>query len=133
MSYVLSKNMVLHNVQKPGVYMSTKGSRSGGKYTGSHTTIIPAAAHILDGIDAMTLVTKISLGIIQNSGPRGGTVRIHCRPLDDEIHGLKVTIAKGGSLQVVRVYLLGSARLDYVTSKIVALAESKGGKKKKKA
>ena len=112
--------------------MSTKRSRSGGKYTGSHTTIIPAAADILDGIDEMLLVTKISLGAIKNTNPRGGTVRIHCRPLDDGIHGLKVTISKGGSLQIVRVYLLSRARLDYVIRKIEALGEEGREKKKKK-
>lgn len=42
-----------------------KGVRSGGKYTGSHTTVVPAAETICDIAHALPCVTKISLGIIK--------------------------------------------------------------------
>lgn len=120
------------NVWKAGELMSTKGTRSGGKYTGSHTTIIPEASSILDDIAQMDFVKKISLGIIKSGNRRGGShLRIHCRPLNDDVHGLRVTLAKGGLLQVVRVYLMGSARIDYTIGKIEKL-NPEGGKKKKK-
>jgi len=42
--------------------MSTKSNRSGGKYTGSHTTIIPAAARVTDFLNKRNEVTKINNG-----------------------------------------------------------------------
>ena len=54
--------------------MSTKSSRSGGKYTGSHTTIIPAASQITDFVHDKPEVTSISIGYIKTglSPSRGG-------------------------------------------------------------
>ena len=54
--------------------MSTKSSRSGGKYTGSHTTIIPAAAEVTDFIHKRPEVTRISIGYIKTglAHSRGG-------------------------------------------------------------
>ena len=43
----------------------TKGKRSGGKYNGSHTTVIPAAATLCDVAHDLECVTKISLGFIK--------------------------------------------------------------------
>lgn len=44
--------------------MSTKSTRSGGKYSGSHTTVIPLAAAMADIAHKRKEVTKISLGFI---------------------------------------------------------------------
>ncbi len=45
--------------------MSTKNNRSGGKFSGSHTTVIPAAALIADISNDLPEVTKIALGFIK--------------------------------------------------------------------
>lgn len=99
--------------------MSTKHTRSGGKYTGSHSTVIPEAGKILDEIHKCTFVKKISLGIIKSTNRRGGNgVRLHATPLDPPIHGIRLTIAKGGSLQIILLYLETHARLDYVLHRL---------------
>jgi Predicted metal-binding protein (DUF2103) len=46
-----------------------KDHRSGGKYSGGHTTVIPAAAFLADIADNQQEVTKISLGYIKAGLP----------------------------------------------------------------
>ena len=45
--------------------MSNKYSRSGGKFNGNHTTLIPAACTVADVAEACPAVTKISPGFIK--------------------------------------------------------------------
>ncbi len=45
--------------------MSDKHSRAGGKYSGNHTTLIPAAAAVCDIAHACHHVTRISPGFIK--------------------------------------------------------------------
>jgi len=45
--------------------LSTKYSRSGGKYSGNHTTLIPAAATVCDIAHECKAVTRISPGFIK--------------------------------------------------------------------
>ncbi|PIX90267.1 MAG: hypothetical protein COZ29_00910 [Candidatus Moranbacteria bacterium CG_4_10_14_3_um_filter_45_9] len=45
--------------------MSNKGHRSGGKFGGSHTTMIPLAGVFVDSIVKRPCVTKISAGYIK--------------------------------------------------------------------
>lgn len=45
--------------------MGNKYSRSGGKYSGNHTTLIPAAAIACDVANACPSVTRISPGFIK--------------------------------------------------------------------
>ena len=82
----------------------SKHSRSGGKFTGNHTTLIPFASQICDLIAKCELVTKITPGII-NSGlrPVNGKKRV------------KITEEDGGVLLSIRdnvchqkVYAYGS-------------------------
>ena len=84
--------------------MSRKGSRAGGKYTSSHTTVIPAAGEIADIASNCVSVTKISLGFIKAGLPGAKGIK-----------RLKVTIGDGSivfsvrdntSLQELRVYVL---------------------------
>lgn len=42
-----------------------KGKRSGGKFTSSHTTVIPTAEKVVDLVHKCKTVTKISLGLIE--------------------------------------------------------------------
>lgn len=51
--------------------MSRKTHRQGGKFTGSHTTIIDAAAVVVDTAKRREEVTKICLSIIQNVRSNG--------------------------------------------------------------
>lgn len=59
--------------------MSTKNARSGGKYSGSHTTVTPFAGEVCDLIHPLGEVTKITLGIIKaglKSPKNGKAVKI---------------------------------------------------------
>jgi hypothetical protein len=63
--------------------MSTKNTRNGGKYTGSHTTIIEEAKRVCDIIEGIADVNKISLGIIKTKLPKlkgQGRVKITNEP-----------------------------------------------------
>ena len=96
--------------------MSTKDSRSGGKYCGSHTTIIPAAAIVCDIAHALKAVSKITLGFIKAGlRPTGGQRRVKIIDRDGsiflsvrdnatnqeifiystDVHSTKLAIAKG--------------------------------------
>jgi len=46
--------------------MSTKSTRSGGKFTGSHTTLISVAVIVADIANNCPVVTKIAIGYIKN-------------------------------------------------------------------
>jgi len=102
--------------------VSTKTTRSGGKYTGSHTTIIPEAAKILDEIHGWNFVKKIALGLIKSTKRRGGSqLRLHPREFNGPAHGLQITISKGGSLQEVYIYLEDHTTLKYVSHRLEQL------------
>ncbi len=69
----------------------SKHSRSGGKFTGRHTTLIPLAATVCDIAEASPSVTKISPGFIKAGLKSANGQR-----------GLKITERKGGILLSVR-------------------------------
>ena len=46
-----------------------KGTRAGGKFTGSHTTVVPAAGKVADIAEQCSVVTKIALGFIKAGLP----------------------------------------------------------------
>ena len=71
--------------------MGNKDSRSGGKYSGNHTTLIPAAAVVCDIADDCSSVTKISPGFI-----KAGLSSAHGQ------RRVKITERKGGILLAVR-------------------------------
>ena len=82
--------------------MGNKDSRSGGKYTGNHTTLIPAAALMCDVAHQSTSVTKISPGYIKAGLPTvGGQRRIK---IIDEGGALRLTIRDNVSQQEVYLY-----------------------------
>jgi len=45
--------------------MATKNSRSGGKYCGRHTTLIPAAIKVCDVLNKSDFINRISIGFIK--------------------------------------------------------------------
>ncbi len=52
-----------------------KGIRAGGKVTGSHTTVVPAAAEVVDIAEKCTAVNKIVLGYIKAGLPSAKGLR----------------------------------------------------------
>lgn len=82
--------------------MSTKNTRSGGKYTGAHTTVIPAAGTVCDIAHKLSEVSKISLGFIKAGLPSvGGQRRV--KVIDDK-GSLLLSIRDNASHQEVRVF-----------------------------
>jgi hypothetical protein len=82
--------------------MSTKKSRSGGKYSGSHTSVIPAAGIICDLAHGLSTVTKISPGFITTglkSSHGKQRIKITTRP-----GNLLLTIRGNISQQEITIY-----------------------------
>lgn len=92
--------------------MGDKDSRSGGKYGGGHTTLIPAAAVVCDAAHASPHVTKISPGFIK-AGLRSVSGRRRVK-INDCGEGLLLSVRDNTSHQEVRVYVsnIHLARLD---------------------
>lgn len=82
--------------------MANKDSRSGGKYSGNHMTLIPAAAIVCDIAHKCPCVTRISPGFIK-AGLRSvqGQRRVKITRQDS---GLLLSIRDNASHQEVQVY-----------------------------
>jgi hypothetical protein len=79
-----------------------KGQRMGGKFTGSHTTVIAAATEIADIADECSLVTKIALGFIKTGLPsQKGLKRLKIQVTDGS---LLLTVRDNIAQQELRVY-----------------------------
>jgi hypothetical protein len=80
----------------------SKDSRDGGKFSGRHTTLIPAAAIVADIANACDVVYRITPGFI-NTGLRsvGGKRRV--KITKDENHIL-LSVRDNASQQEVHVY-----------------------------
>lgn len=76
------------------------GHLSGGKYTASHTTIIPAADAPARAAARLDCVTKISLGLIKTL--RNGPPAI--KFLEESSVCLLVKVRGASALQEIRVY-----------------------------
>ena len=82
--------------------MSTKYTRSGGKFSGNHTTMIPAACIVADIAAAQTEVYNISPGFIK-AGLK--SVNGHRRvKITDDGNSLLLAVRDNASLQEVRVF-----------------------------
>jgi hypothetical protein len=98
-----------------------KGSRSGGKYTGSHTTVVPGASVIADIADQCAGVTKIALGYIKGGlPPVQGRKRLK---IFVDKGSLLLTVRDNISQQELRVY---TSECEAVQSLIAHAAEKKG-------
>lgn len=80
----------------------SKDSRSGGKYSGNHTTLIPAAAVICDIANQCLAVTKISPGFI-TSGLKSVNGKLRAKISENE-GNLFLTIRDNTSHQEVWIY-----------------------------
>lgn len=80
----------------------SKDSRAGGKFTGSHTTLIPLAREVCDIAHAVSAVSKISPGFITAGlRPIRGLRRIK---IVEREGALQLTIRDNTSLQEVYIY-----------------------------
>ncbi len=83
----------------------SKDSRSGGKYTGNHTTLIPLASVVCDIANSIPEVTKITPGFI-SSGLTSVSGRKRVKFTDEKKTGcILLTMRDNTSHQEVRVYV----------------------------
>lgn len=82
--------------------MSDKYSRSGGKYSGNHTTLTPAASMVADIAHTVPSVTRISPGFLK-AGLRsvGGKRRVK---ITDDGSRLLLSIRDNAAHQEVHIY-----------------------------
>lgn len=80
----------------------SKDSRSGGKFTGNHTTLIPLASSVCDIVAACEHVNKITPGLIK-AGLRSvnGQKRVKITEKDG---GILLSIRDNTSHQLVYIY-----------------------------
>jgi len=78
----------------------SKGHRQGGKITGSHTTVIPAAEKVVDFLQRHNDVNKISVGFIVH-GIKSAKHTIKVMKTDT---GLLLKVRGSASIQEIRVY-----------------------------
>jgi hypothetical protein len=101
--------------------MATQKHRNGGKYSGSHTTVIPAAGLIVDSTHKCTAVTKIALGIIKSGlrpSSRGRSVKI--KKKDSCLH---LSVRDNIAVQQVYVY---TNNVESTIQEIIDSAKGKG-------
>ena len=118
-------------LQKGRSRITTKKHRSGGKYTGSHTTVIGEALPLLKLVERHEDIKKISIGVIKNTGRPGSPLRFSVRILENDIHGFRVTVSKGGVRQIFRLYLAPMTSIEDWISKGEVFGETKHGKRGK--
>lgn len=82
----------------------SKYSRSGGKYTGNHTTLIPLACTTCDIASGIPGVTKITPGFI-SSGKGSGRSNRRVKFTDENSHCILLSVKDNGAHQEVRVYV----------------------------
>ncbi len=80
----------------------SKNHLAGGKYTGSHTTVIPAARIVCEIANACPYVTKIGLGFIKTGLKANGVQSV--KIIDDGSHLLLVVKGNTAS-QEIHVYV----------------------------
>ena len=81
--------------------MAKKITRAGGKFTRSHTSVIPASSKVIDLLDSMPEVRKISLGIIKAGKFSGGKRYIK---LKKRRGGFLMTVRGNSSIQEIGIY-----------------------------
>lgn len=81
--------------------MAKKITRAGGKFTRSHSSAIPTSSKIIDLLDSMPEVKKISLGIIKAGKFSGGKRYIK---LKKRRSGFLMTVRGNSSIQEIGIY-----------------------------
>ncbi|MBX9906549.1 DUF2103 domain-containing protein [Patescibacteria group bacterium] len=96
----------------------SKYSRSGGKYTRAHSTLIPFATEICDALNIQPEVTKISLGFI-TSGLRSSNNNRRLK-IKGDIGSLLLSVRDNKATQEIRIY---TSDLEKTKRDIVKYAE----------
>lgn len=99
----LTEFVLCDSIKSRGALMS-KYSRSGGKYTGNHTTLIPLAQVTCDIASAIPEVTKITPGFIK-AGLRSVSGQRRVKFADENGSCILLSIRDNASHQEVRVYV----------------------------
>ena len=111
--------------------MSSKKHRAGKKYSKNHSTVIAESIPLLDFLETEEEIKKISLGPIINAGSPGSPLRIVVRPLQQDVHGMRINISKGALHQKIRVYLATEASFDVYKDKIESFGDHQTQKRGK--
>jgi hypothetical protein len=82
----------------------SKHSRSGGKYTGNHTTLIPFAQQACDAIYNIDCLTKITPGLIK-AGLKSANGNRRIKIVDKSDRCILLSIRDNASHQEVAVYV----------------------------
>lgn len=82
----------------------SKYSRSGGKFTGNHTTLIPTACEVCDIASRVPEVTKITPGFIK-AGLKSVAGQRRVKFTDENPHTILLSVRDNASHQEVRVYV----------------------------
>lgn len=83
--------------------MSTKTTRSGGKYGGNHTTVVPAAAEVCDFTHKLPEVSKLVVGFIK-AGLRPVNGKRRVKIGGDEKGAIFLYVRDNNSQQEIVVY-----------------------------
>ncbi len=81
---------------------TSKNHLAGGKYTGSHTTVIPTARIICEIANACSYVTKISLGFIKTGLRASGVQSVK---IIEKGKYLLLAVKGNTSMQEIHVYV----------------------------
>ena len=109
-----------------------KTHRAGGKFCGSHTTIISCAGSILDAWEKCDAVKKIALGqIVNNRTSTGSPLRVRCNGLAQGVLGFRIKISKGGETQTVRVFFHPNSDTEYLRTYMESFSNTQAGKRGK--
>ena len=93
--------------------------------------MIGEAISLLKYVEEHEEIKKISIGLIKNTGRPGSPLRVSVRALEQDIHGVRVTVNKGGVHQIFRLYLTPKASIKDWTSRLVDFGETKQAKRGK--
>lgn len=96
--------------------MSNKGHRSGGKFGGSHTTMIPLAEVLVDSIVKHYSVTKISAGFIKAGLPSANGNRQ--MKIYDAQGGMRLRIRDNTTRQDVWVFTKGVQEITQILERV---------------
>ena len=77
--------------------------RQGGKTTGSHTTVTELGAELVDFLQRLKVVSKISIGPIQSFHGAGRSGQWAVKVID-ETHCILVVATQNGAVQDLRFY-----------------------------
>ncbi|MEK7550003.1 MAG: DUF2103 domain-containing protein [Patescibacteria group bacterium] len=101
--------------------MSTRLSRSGGKFGGAHTSVIPASGILADIAVQLTAVTRVSPGFIRSL--RGASSGRRTVKFIFESGSLLLSVRENNSSQEIRVF---ASHLESVRNTLAEEAEKKG-------